>query len=155
MKKKIEETESQWSELPNHITEMIIDQFSFPDNLRFGLVCAAWRWVMAETQKRRPLSSQQLHPWVMFDYNFQTNTCSFFNFQENRIYSIKLQSDFFVMGGSSKGWLILYDHKYSMYLFNPFTGTRIKLLDIQTIKPPCIPNFFSVIFSSSPTSSNN
>ncbi|KAJ4977032.1 hypothetical protein NE237_002138 [Protea cynaroides] len=37
--------DSRWSELPNLITEMIVDRLGFLDILRFGAVCKNWRSV--------------------------------------------------------------------------------------------------------------
>ncbi|XP_042520454.1 F-box/kelch-repeat protein KIB1-like [Macadamia integrifolia] len=151
-KEKLEQSEeyfSKWSELPDEITETIIDRLGFPDILRFGSVCMPWRSVSLETLRRRSLSSRPYNPMVLFEYNLEKGTFGFFSFEESRVYWLNIEgSPAAQCIGCSKGWLVMLspNHTYC-FLLNPFTGIRI---DLPYLNKPKVDDFSKVILISNP-----
>ncbi|KAJ4977401.1 hypothetical protein NE237_002507 [Protea cynaroides] len=135
---------SRWSELPNHITEMIVNRLGFPDIIRFGAVCRSWRSVYTEV--RRP----RYHPMVLYEYNLQKGTFGFYSFEDKKVYWINVRDGYQSRHcvGSCESWLVLSSpYLRNYFLLNPFTGARV---ECPYVNRPDVDLFTKVILLDSP-----
>ncbi|KAJ4976765.1 hypothetical protein NE237_001871 [Protea cynaroides] len=136
--------DSRWSELPNLITEMIVDRLGFLDILRFGAVCKNWRSVFSEARRRR------FHPMVLFEYNLQKGTFGFYSFEDKKVYWKNLEDRYPARHcvGSCDSWLVLSSpYLQNYFLLNPFTGARV---ECPYVNRPDVDVFTKVILLDSP-----
>ena len=124
-----------WSNLPTELLHLIIEKLAFVDIIRFKAVSKSW-CLAANSYISSPLYSPfPQSPWLMFPPQRHQNHSSFFHFAERRVYKL----DNILKGfdhdarcaGSSLGWLIIFDQRGNLFLFNPFSRVTIQLPSIK------------------------
>ncbi|KAM5553389.1 F-box protein [Rosa sericea] len=113
-KKRAQQCESKWSELPIEIAELILEKLASIDILRF----------------KAPLPQS---PWLVLGNGQEDNSCRFFSLEEKKVYTIKNILFEGCCVGSSRGWLVIMNKDSILNLFNPVSGESIQLSDIRAL----------------------
>ncbi|XP_061989586.1 F-box protein At2g05970-like [Rosa rugosa] len=132
-KKRAQQCESKWSELPIEIAELILEKLASIDILRFKAVCSSWKYaansyIAAPYYKPLPQS-----PWLVLGNGQEDNSCRFFSLEEKKVYTIKNILFEGCCVSSSHGWLVIMNKDSILNLFNPVSGESIQLSDIRAL----------------------
>ncbi|KAH7522263.1 hypothetical protein FEM48_Zijuj07G0119900 [Ziziphus jujuba var. spinosa] len=135
-------TQSDWSNLPTELLDLIPEKLDFVDLVCFKAVCSSWKMVAESYMKSSPLYNQ-IPPLLMpYDELENDPTCparKFVNLADDRSYRVKKVFGRFSDAcciGSSCGWLVVMDEKSNPNLVNPFSGVEIQLPSLKNL-PEC------------------
>ncbi|KAI4328366.1 hypothetical protein L6164_020724 [Bauhinia variegata] len=160
---------SNWSDLPQDISESILKLLSFRDYLQFGLVCTSWRTIFANAiASKHCLPAPQLPLLILNRSSPDSNIIcpSFFDLSKKKFINPKgpIYERNHYCCGSFEGWFFMIhnlnlsssEHSSPYILLNPVSGDRIALPSQSALTPHINPNykfhFAKVVASSSPNS---
>ncbi|PQM36107.1 F-box protein [Prunus yedoensis var. nudiflora] len=131
---------ANWSELQPELLQLIMNNLSFVNILRFRAVCSSWNHAAKSCATSScPPPRTPSTPWLMLpsssEENDQNNPASgarcFYSLEEQKVYTIKSSFQDFDHAaawcvGSSHGWLI-FNSKANLHLLNPISPRKIQL----------------------------
>ncbi|KAF9609743.1 hypothetical protein IFM89_018191 [Coptis chinensis] len=125
---------SRWSQIPDHLLELITILLNLDDLVRFSCVCRPWR------SHATPLLVPNLNliPWLIVPYgnytckiasNICDKTLGFFNIQDGKTYKIDTPqlADRRICGSCSGGWLVTVHENSEIQVYHPFSKKVIQL----------------------------
>ncbi|KAJ4975861.1 hypothetical protein NE237_000967 [Protea cynaroides] len=119
-----------WSELQTELLELIVSRLCIEDVVRLSFVCKNWQYVA------RSLQVINQSPWLLFFFPFKDGKFKFFDPSQGNFYFDEFPELRYVYIHSSKdGWLLFSESIPRMFLFNPFTNSRINLPSCRSF--PC------------------
>ncbi|BFG14248.1 hypothetical protein CerSpe_005230 [Prunus speciosa] len=151
---------ANWSELQPELLQLIMNNLSFVNILRFRAVCSSWNHAAKSCATSScPPPRTPSTPWLMLpsssEENDQNNPASgarcFYSLEEQKVYTIKSSFQDFDHAaawcvGSSYGWLV-FNSKANLHLLNPISPRKIQL--------PQMWHIAKAVLSSDPTRDNN
>lgn len=135
------QSQRPWLDLPDGVTELVLERLPLSDYVRFPAVCRRWRSIQKAHRLRHSPGPPPMRPltWLVVptqEPSPQDSAVCYSPF-EQRLYRFHL-----VVGdwrclwrclGSSRGWLLLkedYPYDSVLSLLNPVSGVRIQLPDL-------------------------
>ncbi|KAJ4977281.1 hypothetical protein NE237_002387 [Protea cynaroides] len=120
-----------WSDLHRDLLELIVSRLCIEDVVRLSFVCKTWQYVA------RSLDVINQSPWLLFSFPFKDGKSKFFDPSQSKFYFGELpELRYLYIDCSKDGWLVLSCSTDCMYLFNPFTKSKINLPCCRSFPSP-------------------
>ncbi|KAK6134243.1 hypothetical protein DH2020_032048 [Rehmannia glutinosa] len=141
------ETERDWSESPREILSLILSNLFFKDRRSFKLVCKSWNSIIPNTPLLPPAIDSQYFDSPCLIFSQRSSDCwKLFHSVYNGYYYLEFpELKDAEIHFSKDGWLLMSRDKSNLFFFSPFTKEKLQL-------PPTTDPFYSVCFTSTPTS---
>lgn len=127
----------QWSQLPQHLVDIITKQLNLDDLIRFSCVCRYFSWLSSF------LLPPKCNPWLIVPVshsNTKTDsacdkTLGFFSLYNSKVYKVETQAiaDRRICGSSPGGWLITVHENGEIQVLHPFSKVAINLPPITKL----------------------